>query len=89
LVHFDRPGVVPTGWMPLVEEQRVAGFRVHLQESMGEPGTLRLRCFRPVSQARLIDGLGATLLDLRVEGGDTIVVEHAASEWFLVEARWT
>jgi alpha-mannosidase len=88
LFQLDQAGVVPTGWFPLAEEDRVLGFRVHLQESLGEPGTLRLRCFRPVSQARLIDGLGATLLDLRVEGGDTIVVEHAAGEWFLVEARW-
>lgn len=88
LFHFDQPGLCATGWTPLVEEGRVVGVRVHLQDTLGQMDTGRLRCFRKVAQARMADALGANLMNLRIEEGEAIVVEYAAHEWFIVEAWW-
>jgi len=89
LFQIDQPGVTPTGWAPLVEEGRLVGFRVHLQESLGQMDTARLRSFRKLARARMADGLGANLMNLRIEEGDAVVMEYAAHEWFIVEAWWS
>jgi alpha-mannosidase len=88
LFHLDQPGLSATGWAPLVEEGRVVGLRIHLQEALGQMDTARLRSFRKLDRARMADGLGANLMNLRIEEGEAIVVEYAAHEWFIVEAWW-
>jgi alpha-mannosidase len=89
LFQIDQPGVTATGWAPLVEEGKLVGFRVHLQETLGQMDTARLRSFRKLARARMADGLGANLMNLRIEEGEAVVMEYAAHEWFIVEAWWS
>jgi alpha-mannosidase len=87
LFHVDAKNVVATHWEPLVEPDRVAGFRVRLLETEGRAGRVTLRAYRPVARARQTDFLGQTLADLPVDN-DRIRLDCTAHEWVQIEARW-
>ncbi len=87
LFHIDSKNVVATHWEPLVEDGKVAGFRVRLLECYGRPAKMTLTSFRNVSSARTIDLQGEPLGDCDV-AGDKITCELGPREWRQLEARW-
>lgn len=87
LLHVDRPGAATTGWELLREEGRCVGFRVRLLDTLGLHGPVRLEAARPFTQARLVDFLGATIGDARIDEG-AICFDLGRYEWTCVEARW-
>ncbi|MEQ8788547.1 MAG: hypothetical protein RIC55_19715 [Pirellulaceae bacterium] len=87
LFHFDNKNVVATHWAPLVEEGRVAGFRVRLLETSGRTSRVGLSTFRSVAAARKLDFRGQSVADLKIED-DKIRIDLASHQWVEVEARW-
>ncbi len=87
LAFVDVKNVVATHWESLVEQGRVAGFRVRLMETEGLSGRVELQTIRKIRSARQIDGLGNTLVDLPA-GDDRIAFDVAAYEWIELEARY-
>ncbi len=79
--------VLPTAWSPLVEGDRLVGYRVRLLEPRGQTQQLRLRSLREVTQAQLLDFQGQSLTPLRVQG-DAVLVDLDAHEWAEVEVRF-
>lgn len=86
LFHIDSKNVVATHWQPLVEEGRVAGFRVRLLEAYGRPGKVKLSCYRNVQSARKVDFQGSPIADCEVSG-DRVLLDVAAREWLELEVR--
>ena len=87
LFHVDARNVIASHWEPLVEDGRVVGFLVRLQETGGRPAKAGLQCFRAVSTARQTDFCGNPMDDCPIEDGK-IQVQFAAHQWVQVEARW-
>jgi alpha-mannosidase len=87
LFHLDAKNVVMTSLAPLVEENRVVGFRARLLETAGRPANLSFSSFRGVQSAETVDFLGQSLCPCKVEAGK-IQLSLAASEWVEVVARW-
>lgn len=87
LFHLDSRTVLATAWEPLLDDNRVVGFRVRLLETAGKSQRVRLQTFRAVSQARCTDFRGHALADLTLEE-DAIAIDLAAEEWAQIEARW-
>jgi alpha-mannosidase len=85
--HLDAKNVIATHWEPLLEEDRMAGVRVRMLETLGRPTRVRLGAFRPFVAARQLDLAGGPLLESRIDDGRA-VVELAAHEWAVLEARW-
>ena len=65
----------------------MTGFRARLLETVGRPGRVTLRTYRPLDAARQVDYLGQTLVQAPVEG-DQLRLDFAAYEWIQVEATW-
>ncbi len=87
LFHLDRKNVVATHWEPLVEDQRVVGFRARLMETQGSSVRCKLRSFRAAKTARQVDFLGETMVQLPVED-DAVVIDFTSYEWVELEARF-
>jgi alpha-mannosidase len=95
--HAGAKNVAATHWQPVFAEaadpaapaaQRTAqGFRARLLEIGGTAGRVPLASFRGVSQARQLDFLGRTLLELFVDD-DKIMLDFAAHEFLEIEAVW-
>lgn len=87
LFHVDAKNVVATYWSPLEQDGALTGFRVRLLETEGRPGQALLRGFREIGNARQVDFLGQTLVDLPLDA-EGVRVDFAAHEWVEVEAVW-
>lgn len=87
LFHLDSRTVMATAWEPLIEADRVIGFRARFLETAGKSQRVRLQTFRAVAQARCTDFEGRPLAELALEE-DALVLDLAAEEWAQVEARW-
>ena len=87
LFRSDAKNILATHWEPLVEDNRMVGFRARLLETEGTAGRVNLRCFRAVESARLLDFQNLPTGDL-VATEDRIQLDFAAHEWVQVEARW-
>ena len=87
LMHISSRNVIATSWQPLVEEGRIAGFRVRLLETEGRAASFSLAAFRGLKSAQSVDFLGQPLSDLPIEEGK-IKLETASHEWVEIVARW-
>jgi alpha-mannosidase len=87
LFHIDARNVTATHWEPLLDDDRVAGFRVRLLESAGRSATATLKCFRPVTIARRLNFCGGTISECTLQDGD-VQLSLSAHEWVELEARW-
>jgi hypothetical protein len=87
LFHIDARNVIASHWEPLIEEGKVAGFLVRLQETGGRPAKAGLQCFRAVSSARQTDFCGNPMGVCPIEDGK-IQLQLAAHQWVQIEARW-
>jgi alpha-mannosidase len=85
--QLDARHVVPTFWEPLVESDRVAGFRVRLLETEGKLVQCGLKCFRPLGNARKADVLDGAAAELTIEEG-RVLIPLRPCEWALIECRW-
>jgi alpha-mannosidase len=85
--HTGAKNVIATHWEPLYDDNRVAGVRVRMLETLGRPTKARLAAFRPFTSARQLDLAGTTLVETPIEDGRA-VVEMTAHEWVQLEARW-
>ena len=87
LFHISSRNLLATAWEPLVEEQRVVGFRVRLLETAGRSADAKLQSCYPIRSARRCDFQGENIGVCSVEDG-AAVVEISANCWVEVEARW-
>ncbi|MBN1588544.1 MAG: hypothetical protein JW888_03425 [Pirellulales bacterium] len=87
LFHVDAANVVASGWEPLIDGGRVAGFRVRLLETEGHATHVHLRSFRPAVKAQQTDFLGNSLRELDVDE-DRIAVDLETHGWVQIEAHW-
>lgn len=87
LFHLSSRNVIATSWQPLVEDGKIAGFRVRLLETAGRPVSLVLSAFRPVKFAATNDFQGNPVAELMIDEGK-IKLDLAAYEWTNVSARW-
>lgn len=87
LFHIDNKNVIATHWEPLVEDGRVAGFRVRLLETSGRTSHAGLSTFRPVATASKVDFTGHKLMALKIED-EKVQVELASHQWVELEARF-
>lgn len=87
LFHLDSRNVVATHWEPLVEDEKVTGFRTRLLETAGRPAGLTLSAFKPVGSAERMDFLGQRLDQCQVLDGK-IKLDLAAHEFVEVVGRW-
>ncbi len=87
LFHVDARNVTATHWEPLVEQGKVVGVSVRLQETGGRPAKAGVRCFRPVCSARQTDFRGEPNDDCSIEDGK-VEIQLAAHQWTQVEIRW-
>ncbi len=87
LFHLDSRNVVATHWEPLVEDQKVTGFRVRLLETAGRPAALTLSAFKPVGAAERVDFLGQRLEECKIDDGK-VKLDLAAHEFAEVVGRW-
>ncbi|MGI8980223.1 MAG: hypothetical protein ACR2FY_13440 [Pirellulaceae bacterium] len=87
LFHLDSRNVVATHWQPLVEDGKVAGFRVRLLETAGRPAALTLSAFKPIGPAERVDFLGQRLDQCQVLDGK-MKLDLAAHEFVEVVGRW-
>jgi len=89
LFHIDARNVMTTHLEPIIEEERVAGFRMRLIEVAGRRTTARLSGFRNLSWAGRVTFLGRPIADCELEGdGDSLSLEMAPHQWVQVEGRW-
>lgn len=87
MFHVDARHVVATHWGERIAGEQVTGFEARLLETAGRGANCRLRAFRPLSAARLLDLRGQVLSECRIEEG----VAHfdiAAGEWLRVLATF-
>jgi alpha-mannosidase len=87
LMHLSSRAVVATSWQPLVENGKIAGFRVRLLETEGRPVSLAVSAFRPVKSAATVDFQGNRQADVTIDDGKA-KLDLAAYEWVQIEARW-
>jgi alpha-mannosidase len=87
LFHIDARNVVATHWSPLVESDKVVGFRARLLETEGRPAKLALSAFREISAAQLVDFRGEKLKPCEIDAG-RVKLELSGNEWVEIEARW-
>jgi alpha-mannosidase len=87
LLHVGARNVHVTHLAPLVEQGRVLGFRARLLETAGRAGRTPLTALRPLRSARMLNFLGKSLGDCRIEDGKALV-DLSAYEWSEFEARW-
>jgi alpha-mannosidase len=87
LLHLSSRNVIATSLVPLVEREKVAGFRVRLLETAGRPANLAISAFRPLKSAATVDFLGNKLTDLQIDDGK-IKLDLSANEWTELVARW-
>ena len=87
MFHVDAKNVIATRWEPLLDEQGIAGYRTRLLETTGRRAKTRLRAFRDVSSAQVVDYRGEPRRDCSVEG-DAVLIELGPFEWAQIEARW-
>jgi len=87
LFHLDCRNVLAGGWAPCVEGEKVAGFRVCLQETEGRGTRLGLRCFRDVASARRLSAEADSPKELSVSG-DRIDIDIGPCQWLEVEGRF-
>ncbi|RMF98202.1 MAG: hypothetical protein D6741_09615, partial [Planctomycetota bacterium] len=73
LFHIDAQNVLAASWSPWLEDGRLVGVVVHLQETEGKRGRVRLRCCRPPKKAVQQDLLGQETEELTVEDDAVIV----------------
>jgi alpha-mannosidase len=87
LFAVDSRNVVATHWEPIFEQERTTGFRCRLLETIGDSGRVELHAVRRMTTARLVDGRGATLVDLPA-GDDRVEFDLGAYEWIELEAKF-
>ena len=85
--HVDAKNVIVTHLEPLVESNRVSGFRIRLLETKGKRASATLSCFRNIDHAEKHNFLGKKLVDCDIDQG-RVRLEMTAHEWAEVEARW-
>ena len=87
MFHLDAKNVVATRWEPLFDGGKTIGYRVRLLETAGRQAKTRLRSFRQVTSARLVDFRGEQLRQCQVEE-DAVLVEMGPFQWAEIEATW-
>lgn len=87
LFHFDSRNILATSWSPLIEDNRPAGFRVRVLETMGRETKCRLSSFRNIQTASRVRFDGESVSDLPVEDGK-INLSLAPNQLIEIEARW-
>ena len=87
LLHLSARNVIATSLAPLVEGDRVAGFRARLLETAGRPANLVVSAFREIRSAMTVDFLGQKVADCGIDGGK-LKLDLAAHEWAEVVAHW-
>jgi alpha-mannosidase len=87
LFHIDARHVLANLWQPLLEDDRVAGVRLRLNELEGRSGRIHLQSFRQVASARKIDGQGQTVEVCQIDGPQ-VVINVSPHEQIEVEARF-
>ncbi len=87
LFHLDQRNVLATWWEPLVEQGKVTGFTVRLQETAGRSTRVTLHGFRPIAAARFQSFAGEVFQEAPLhEGG--VRIELAGHEWQQLVCRW-
>lgn len=87
LFHVDQRNVVVTHWEPWTQGSAMVGFRIRCLEVAGRGGSVTLRCFREVAEARRTDLLGEPAEQLSTDG-DSVRFDLGAHEWMQLEVRW-
>ncbi len=87
LFHVDARNVMVNEWLPIWEEDRLAGVRMRLVESDGRSGPVLIRSFRPIKEARKVDGAGQTVqrCDIDQDGIRLTLASHEITE---IEAKF-
>ncbi len=88
LFHIDSRNVTATAWQPVVEQQRVVGFRVRLLETTGRSAHARIQSCRAIVAADRCDFNGGSTGACSIEK-EAAVVDLGANEWIEVVARWS
>ena len=87
LFHLGAKNVVATWWEPVVEAERIVGFRARLLETEGRRCRAGLRSFRALHSAHTTDFEGRRSSELPVED-DRVTVEIGAHQWMELECRF-
>src|SRR6478735_5251132 len=69
LLHLSSRNVIATSIAPLLEGDKVIGFRARLLETSGRPANLALSAFREIKSASTTDFQGASIAELKIEEG--------------------
>jgi alpha-mannosidase len=87
MLHIDSRNVIHTHLEPLVQENRVVGFRVRLLETAGRAADVALSAFRPVARANKLDFRGNVLDECSIADGKA-KLSMSAHEWAELEVYW-
>lgn len=87
LFHVDARHVMVNDWLPIWEDDRLAGVRMRLVEVDGRSGPVLIRSFRPMKEARKVDAAGQTVqrCDIDQDGIRLTVSSHEITE---IEAKF-
>jgi alpha-mannosidase len=87
LLHIDSRNVISTAVEPLVQGDRVIGFRARLLETAGRAGEITLSAFRGISRANKLDFQGEVLRECPLHDGKA-KLSMSAHEWAEIECYW-
>jgi alpha-mannosidase len=87
LLHVDSRNVVTTHLSPLLNGERVVGFRARLLETAGRAVDIGVSAFRPIGRARSVDFRGEVLRECTIADGKA-KLNMSAHEWTELEAYW-
>ncbi len=87
LLHLSSRNVIATSLTPLIDDDRVRGFRARFLETAGRPANLVLTAFRALQSASTVDFLGQPIADCPIVDGK-LPLDLAAHEWVEIVARW-
>jgi len=87
LLHVGARNLLVTHLAAVVEQGRVVGARARILETAGSAGRTPITAVRPIRSARLLNFVGSSLGDCRIEDGK-VSIDLSAFEWIELEARW-
>ena len=69
LFHIDAKNLIATNWQPIE-----GGVRIRLVETQGRKSKTRIRCFKPIREARRVDTNGNEIELLEVVDGEAVLL---------------